>query len=241
MSNFTDSENEALRLIYEESKKWGEELREKIKAGEVNPNKLLKLELPIRTELDLSNFSRTNKILMAMGSENAGVAMNGAVVAAGMYTGGNSAVQYTKTQNLAAKRFYLLSVAFSLSSITNGGIAVVSRACELSGVGVLSEALGAGFMWCGNASRATALAAEGKTVPPELRESISIRKPTAFLNRNSMNGMTFIVPGDNIPFQKIAQVVGISLTIYGYSKLVIAAYRYGQQFITKYKKRVILF
>ena len=174
-----------------------------------------------------------------MGSENAGVAMNGAVVAAGMYTGGNSAVQYTKTQNLAAKRFYLLSVAFSLSAITNGGIAVVSRACELSGVGVLSEALGAGFMWCGNASRATALAAEGKTVPPELRESI--RKPTAFLNRNSMNGMTFIVPGENIPFQKIAQVVGISLTIsltiYSYSKLVIAAYRYGQQFITKYKKK----
>ena len=182
------------------------------------------------------NLEQTQR-LMTTGSENAGVAMNGVVVAAGMYTGGNSAVQYTKTQNLAAKRFYLLSVAFSLSAITNGGIAVVSRACELSGVGVLSEALGAGFMWCGNASRAAALAADGKTVPPELRESISIRKPTAFLNRNSMNGMTFIVPGDNIPFQKIAQVVGISLTIYGYSKLVIAAYRYGQQFITKYKKK----
>ena len=236
MSNFTDSEIEALRLVYEESKKWGEELRKKIEAGEVDPNKLLKLELPIRTKLDLSSFSRTNKILIAMGSENAGVAMNGAVVAAGMCTGGNSAVQYTKTQNLAAKRFYLLSVAFSLSAITNGGIAVVSRACQLSELGVLSEALGAGFMWCGNASRATALAAEGKTVPPELRKSI--RKPTAFLNHNSMNGMTFIVPGscDNIPFQKIAQVVGISLTIYGYSKLVIAAYRYGQQFLTKYKK-----
>ena len=184
----------------------------------------------------LAQSLEQTKQFMRNGSENAGVAMNGAVVAAGIYTGGNSAIQYTNTQNLAAKRFYLLSVAFSLSAITNGGIAVVSRACQLSELGVLSEALGAGFMWCGNASRATALAAEGKTVPPELRKSI--RKPTAFLNHNSMNGMTFIVPGscDNIPFQKIAQVVGISLTIYGYSKLVIAAYRYGQQFLTKYKK-----
>ena len=57
-----------------------------------------------------------SKQLMKVGSENAGVAMNGALVAAGMYTGGNSAVQFTVTQNLAAKKFYLLSVAFSLSA-----------------------------------------------------------------------------------------------------------------------------
>ena len=44
---------------------------------------------------------------MKVGSENVGVTMNGALVAAGMYTGGNSAVQFTVTQNLAAKRFYL--------------------------------------------------------------------------------------------------------------------------------------
>ena len=174
--------------------------------------------------------------LIAVGSENAGVAMNGAIVAAGMYTGGNSAVQYSVTQNLAAKRFYLLSVAFSLSAITNGGIAVVSRACELSGVGVLSEALGAGFMWCGNASRAAALKAEGKPLPPELQKSI--RKFRLNPNRMNGNGMAFVMPGycDNIPFQTIGQVIGISLTIYGYSKLVIAAYRYSQQFIIKYKK-----
>src|SRR5210317_93466 len=103
MSKLTDSEREALILIYEESKKWGEELRNKVKAGEIDPSK----------------FSQTTQFFMAMGSENAGVAMNGALVAAGMYTGGNSAVKFTVTQNLAAKRFYLLSVAFSLSAITN--------------------------------------------------------------------------------------------------------------------------
>ena len=63
--------------------------------------------------------------------------MNGAIVATGIYTGGNSVVQSTSTQNLAAKRFYLLSAAFSLSAITNGGIAVASRACALSEIGVL--------------------------------------------------------------------------------------------------------
>lgn len=52
MSNFTDSELEALRLIHEESKKCGKALLNKIKAGEVEPSKLVKLELPIRTELD---------------------------------------------------------------------------------------------------------------------------------------------------------------------------------------------
>ena len=181
----------------------------------------------------LASNLEESKQLMKVGSENAGVAMNGALVAAGMYTGGNSAVQFTVTQNLAAKRFYLLSVAFSLSAITNGGIAVVSRACELSGIGVFSEALGAGFMWCGNASRAAALKAEGKPIPNQLRNSI--RRPRAFYGTN---GMAFAMPGscENIPFHTIGRVVGISLAIYGYSKLIIAAYRYSQQFIIKYKK-----
>lgn len=50
--------------------------------------------------------------------------------------------------------------------------------------------------------------------------------------------MAFVMPRfcENIPFHTIVQVLGISLTIYGYSKLIIAVYRYGQQFISKYKK-----
>ena len=178
----------------------------------------------------------TSKQLMKVGSENAGVAMNGSIVAAGMYTGGNSAVQFTVTQNPTAKKLYLLSVFFSLSAITNGGIAVASRACELSRIGVLSEALGAGFMWFGNASQAAALKAEGKPIPTQLRTSI--RRPRAFLNSTGTDGIAFVMPRSyqNIPFHTICRVVGVSLTIYGYSKLIIAAYRYSQQFIIKYKK-----
>ena len=55
-----------------------------------------------------------------------------------------------------------------MSAITNGRVTILSHACELSRVGVLSEVLGAGFMCCGNASRAAGLKAEEKYIPPEL-------------------------------------------------------------------------
>lgn len=122
--------------------------------------------LLLTTKKTPSRFLQTTQIFMAMGLEEAGVAMNGVLIAAGIYTGGNSAVQFIVTQNPAAKRFYLFSVAFSLSTITNNGITVVvSHACELSGMGVLSEALWAGFMCCGNMSQAAALKAEVKLIP----------------------------------------------------------------------------
>lgn len=78
---------------------------------------------------------------------------------------------------------------------------------------------------------------EGKPIPTQLRESI--RRPRTFSNPNGTNGMAFVMPGscENIPFHTIGRVVGISLTIYGYSKLIIAAYRYSQQFTIKYKKK----
>ena len=41
----------------------------------------MKLELPIRTELDLNKLSQTTQIFMAMGSEDVGITMNGALVA----------------------------------------------------------------------------------------------------------------------------------------------------------------
>ena len=39
----------------------GDELLNKVKAGEVHPNKIVGLELIIRTELDFSNSSQTHK------------------------------------------------------------------------------------------------------------------------------------------------------------------------------------
>lgn len=57
-----------------------------------------------------------------------------------------------------------------------------------------------------------------------------------------MNAMAFVMPGscENILLQTIGQMVEINLTIYGYSKLVIVAYKYSQKFIIK-DKIIILF
>ena len=57
-------------------------------------------------------------------------------------------------------------------------------------------------------------------------------------------GLSFVMPGSTngivwsevieiIPFEKIGRVVGIAISVYGYSKLIIASYRYGQQFVYK--------
>lgn len=174
------------------------------------------------------------KLTASAGSTNSAIVLNGGLVAAGLYTGGNSAVQYAITTNPAAKKCYFLSVVFSMSAVGNGGFAVLSKTCHLSSHGVLSEALGAGLMWCGNACQVAALKAEGKPIPPKLQQSLK-RKPRIF-GQNG-NGVAFTMPvASTISFQKLATIIGISITVYSYSKLVIKAYRYGQQFITNYKK-----
>lgn len=53
----------------------------KVKSSDLYTSKLVKLELPIRTELDLNKLSQTTQIFMAMGSEDVGITMNGALVA----------------------------------------------------------------------------------------------------------------------------------------------------------------
>ena len=72
-----------------------------------------------------------------MDSKNAQFLMNGVVVCTDIYTGDNSAIQYSFIYNLAAKKFYLLSITYSMSAITNCEVSLMSRACERSGVGIL--------------------------------------------------------------------------------------------------------
>ena len=107
-----------------------------------------------------------------MGPEKACMVINDGIMIAELYTEGNSAVQYTTTQNLLAKRFYLLNVAFSITAIGNERLAVVSGVCQISGAGVISEALEMDFMWCGNAAQTVAFQAEGKLIPPKFRKSL---------------------------------------------------------------------
>ena len=128
---------------------------------------------------------------------------------------------------------------FNVSNFS--GLAVASRTCHISGTAALSEACGFAFMKLGNKAHVTALQLEGKPVPPKFKHLMdpSLRPPSynpgdlGFVMPNALVSSKLIVV---IPFERIGQAVGFGLSIYGYSRLVIVTYRYGQQFLSKYKK-----
>jgi len=230
MEGFTEQEIQTLEHLYEN---WGRDLRILLNEGEIDLAKLRYLELPhiFSSHLDLAQLFCVN-----IAPENAGIMSNSAVVATAFYTGGSSALQFSITRNLVAKKFYLLSFAFSSAALTNGSIAVLSRAFELSQIGVLSEVLAAGFLWLGNSSHSQALRAEGKPIPNKFKNSI--KRPKSFFNSNDDSGVAFVVPQglNSVQIKTIAQIFGIGLTIYTYWKIMSKIYKYCKQFIIKRKK-----
>lgn len=71
-------------------------------------------------------------------------------------------------------------------------------------------------------------------------------RPSVYNN----HGLGFIMPStgcgdfvcfskivENIPFERIGRVIGFSLTVYGYVKIVIIGYRYSQKLLTKFREQ----
>jgi hypothetical protein len=184
---------------------------------------------------------------MELGSTRTGVVGNYLVVGAGIFTGGSSLMGFQTTRNPAAKAFYCLSVACSTTAIGTAGAAVIARSCQISETAAVSEACAGAFMVLGNHAHLRALQLEGKPIPPHLNKYV--RKGFGF--RRSVynnNGVSFVMPGgtnyivwseviERIPFETIGRYVGMSLSIYGYSKLIIVSYRYSQQFFSKFKTK----
>mgnify|MGYP007080223405 CR=1 FL=1 len=146
------------------------------------------------------------------------------------------------TQDPLAKTFYGLSMVCSASGITSGGVAVMSRTCHISGTAAVADFVVIAFFHLGNKAHTVALQMDGKPIPQHLQRyaNKNIRPP--YYN---LNGLGFIMPGQQnfseiiamISFETVGKVIGFSLSIYGYSKLIIIGYRYGQQWISKYKKK----
>lgn len=177
-----------------------------------------------------------------MGSPIAGVIGNSTLVMAGLYTGSSSARGYIRTNSVPGKLCYSMSILFSGSAIITGGGAALARTGRLSHHAALSETFAVGFMMMGKQAHSYALFLEGKRIPTNLQ----FRK--SFSNPNGNTGLSFVMPGstngivwseviESIPFEKIGRVVGIAISVYGYSKLIIASYRYGQQFVYKVQIR----
>jgi hypothetical protein len=232
--------NEIARIAHAQGLEAGDFLRKALESGELTPGQRVNLVLPIGN-IKLENFSLLTRATLALGTPTAGVVGNSVIVGLGVYTGGNSALQYTITTDKRAKALYALSTAFSTSAVVSGGVAVAARTCQISGTAALSEAFGFALMQLGNKAHVTALQLEGKPVPPRLKRFIDPNpRPLAF----NPDGLGFIMPRPisstaigYIPFEKIGQLVGFGLSVYGYSKIIIVSYRYGQRLVSKLRSK----
>jgi len=241
MVNYTDEiMNEIARIAHAQGSETGDFLRKALESGELTPGERVNLVIPIGN-IKIENFSLLTRITLALGTPTAGVVGNSVIVGLGAYTGGNSALQYTMTTNKRAKALYILSAAFSTSAVVSGGVAVAARTCQISGTAALSEAFGFAFMQLGNKAHVTALQLEGKPVPPRLKRFIDPNlRPLAF----KTDGLGFIIPRPisstaigYIPFQKIGQLVGLGLAVYGYTRVIIFSYRSGQQLVSRFRRK----
>jgi hypothetical protein len=200
----------------------------------------------IGTAEDLAATLHASRVLVVSGAQTVGIGGNSFIAGAGIVTGVSSGLQYGRTTNQAAKVCYGLSCVLSGSAVATSGTAALSRACQISEVGALSEACAVAFLIAGNKAHVQALQFEGKPVPPHLQRYMRPGvRPAAFNNFNN-NGAAFIMPGNchlsseiigKIPFYKIGKVIGVGISVYAYSKFVIIAYRYSQRLITTFKKR----
>lgn len=244
MTNFTYDELEVGRIAYRQGLKWGKILKSQIEDGTIDPTKPIRLKLTLG-EINIENFSAKTRFLMALGSTRAGVTGNSIITGAGLFTGGSSIIGYKATTDPTAKICYALSVVFSGSAVTSGGMAVIARSCQISETAALSEACATAFMFLGKQAHVTALHLEGKPIPPHLKSYVRKSLRQSVYNNN---GLSFVMPSgtnciiwseviERVPFETIGKFVGIGLSVYGYSKLIIVSYRYSQQLFNKFQTR----
>jgi hypothetical protein len=233
-------ESKLYRYGEEIGRLWGKELTQIFENIGI-PDQPVILKLPIEKLATYKNFSMSTRLLMTVGSENFGVMGNTIISGSAVVTCGMSGIGLTTTTNPTAKAFYAMSCAFSGTSAASGSMAVLARKCEISEVALLTESFGAAFLYLGNKAHAAALKVEGKPVPAGFRRPVS-----AFGLYNRRNNVAFITPFrcsqiiKTIPFEQIGRTVGFSISIYCYGRIILSAYRYGQQLIVKSKNQKFL-
>ncbi len=240
--------DELERIAREQGGAWANELQDKINNGTLDLSGINQFIIrgPLST-LNVENLPRLTRATMWLGTQEAGEIGNTVVIGFGVYSTGASAIGFSATTDKKARAFYTLSILCSMSAITSSGAAIVAKSCNISGVGIASESAAMAFLNFGNRARAVAYQLEGRPLPKGLEKYYD---PGLRARINSGN-LGFVMPGhfpseilDTIPFELIGKIIGGSLAIYGYSRLVIKCYRYGQKLITKYrsirKKKLIL-
>ena len=189
---------------------------------------------------DLAKTLENLRILSTYGRITISSTGNAALIGLGAYTTGASALQLGIAKDPRARLCYKASILCSTSAMVNGGFSIAAKTCHISQAGVLSEAFGVAFLQLGNKAHNMALKLEGKNnLPIKTRpQSYSPDKLGFIMPRSdlpSLPALSSIL--EKIPFQAIGQCIGISITIYAYSKVIITGYRYSQQFVGKLKSK----
>ena len=258
MTNSTDLEreamNELLRLVHNHGIRISKELKDRVAQGTLNPYRKVDVALTEENIRDMiptiSQFPLTKRLIMRMGTPEFSNASHYLIVTAAVYTGSKSAVNYAKTLSKSARLFYLLSTGFSSAAALFGSNAVLAKSCQLSGPAFLSESFGAVFLHLGNQAHQAALIVENKAIPLTIQQKYgdqaTLQNLRRKLSRKNNNGqISYIMPGNridfseiivSIPFEKIGQTVGFTLTIYGYYRITIAGYRYSRKLISKFSE-----
>ena len=247
MVNITETEiiaeNELLLVLRQYGVWLGEKTKNMWENGQISDNGARIVIMAEEIRNIKPSVPGVTKLFAEFGTPEAGKIGNGAIVCAGAYTGGKSAVGYGLTNSPTAKGFYAASAIFSAAAVTNGGMAFMANVYSISRAGIVTEALGFAFMKIGELAHVTALQAEGKPIPKHLlNEWFPNQRPS----QNNGN-IGFIMPGTGdfsflseiiakIPFKEIGQLVGLSLTLYAYYKISITGYRYSQKLISKFKE-----
>ena len=209
------------------------------------PNSPVIVEIRPEDMFNPKKFSKPTRILMKLGSENAGVFLNTGICATGTVTFGVSALSMATTTSVTAKNLYGMSCLFSASGAALGGTAAAARQCEISEWGLLADAFGGVFLYLGNQAHNMALRVEGKPARgrfrPPTHDLYNRRNHGAFITEfRSTKQFRSSRVIQSIPFEQIGRSVGLTLTVYGYVRITITAFRYGQQLIARYKKHKLL-
>lgn len=199
----------------------------------------------------LEGLTEANK-QVKIGVENVYLLGNTGLLTIGLTTAGVSALHFTYAKDRTAKVLYGLSFICSSTGFVAGTSAAVGRLCHFSKTAAVGDAFGVSFLYMGQKAEELARQIEGRPVskPGNPRFGRN-RKPLLPPNTYSNKGVGFVMPGamDNvavssaiakIPFEKIGRIVGYTISIYVYGKLIIKIYRYSQQLITKYKRQKIV-
>jgi hypothetical protein len=215
-------------IAYKDGQRIGEIISAAIESGE--------LEIPDNGTMEILidkfftyEFTRSQKLLLLLGSPEASTTGNLACAAGGFVIGGVSIKNFLQTKNRVAQFFYCGSIVCSGTVVIAGGFKAFGNVYGFSHLAIAGDLFGGGCLFLGNNARKFGNYVEGKGAPDNLnpfRPRSFARRPKKVVGMGH-KGMSFVASSDvPVSFQQIIIIGGTIFTIYCYGKLIISIYNY---------------